>query len=86
MKLIFMGIEYPCAKAVKDVPGGRICAYAADGTAVFLATKVTDFTPYTLSGGEWDSPVASPEADMDALLIEHEFRLILLELGVEEKM
>lgn len=82
MKLKFMGQEYPCARAVKDEAAGTVRAYDGAGTPVFQAGKVTDFSGYVLEGGDWSEPLPPAEEDLDAMLVDHEYRLTLLELEV----
>ena len=82
MKLLCMDAEYLCARAEKNEAEGTVTAYDAENRVVFRAVKVTDFAPYTLTGGDWSAPQPSPQADMDAMLVDHEYRLTLLELDV----
>lgn len=86
MKLIVMGMEYACAKAVKNEAAGTVRAYDDTGTLVFQAVKVADFSAYTLKDGDWSVQLPTPEEDMDAMLVDHEYRLTLLELGQTEEV
>jgi len=86
MKLIFMGEEILCAKAVKDVSRGTVIAYSSAGAEVFRAEKVTDFSLFRTKDGSWSQAEPSPQEDADALLVDHEFRLTLLELGIAEEV
>lgn len=53
MKLICMGMEYPCVRAEKDEAAGTVTAYGETGTVVFRAVKVTNFSDYTIEDGNW---------------------------------
>lgn len=86
MKLKIMGEVYPCARAVRDETARAVRAYDGDGKPVFQAEKVTDFSLYTLEDGDWSLPEPLPEEDTDAMLVDHEYRLTLLELGVSEEV
>lgn len=82
MKLLVMGMEYPCERAVKDETAGSVYAFDEAGRIIFQALKVKDFSGYTLEGGEWSDPAPDERADMDAMLVDHEYRLTLLEQEV----
>lgn len=77
MKLLFMGEEITCASAIKDESAGTATAFSDSGAVVFQAKKVTDFSLFTLEGGEWmeaetvpttDERVSALESAMNALL------------------
>jgi len=53
---------------------------------VFRAEKVTDFSLFRTKDGSWSQAEPSPQEDADALLVDHEFRLTLLELGIAEEV
>lgn len=67
MKLICLGVEYPCARAERDETAGTVTAYDEAGAVVFRAVKVTDFSPYALEDGDWDPPSPTQAQRLEAL-------------------
>lgn len=62
MKLLFMGEEIICARAVKDESSGVVTAFSDSGAVVFQAKKVTDFSLFTLEDGAWADAETEPTA------------------------
>ena len=67
MKLICMGMEYPCVRAEKDEAAGTVTAYGETGSVVFRAVRVTDFSHYTLEEGEWSPSTPTRDQRLEAL-------------------
>lgn len=59
MVMTVYGQEIPCARAEKGADFVR--AYDEGGVCVFEASRVADFSGYTLDGGTWSA--AEPSAD-----------------------
>ena len=76
MKLNIMGEALPCARAEKNESAGTVTAYAGNGSVIFRATNVTDFSDYILEGGAWSVPEITEaeqlRADVDYLLMMQE--------------
>lgn len=53
--------EISCARAEKGTDFVR--AYDENGVCIFEASKVADFSGYTLDGGEWDEAATPPTND-----------------------
>lgn len=51
MVMTVYGQEIPCTRAERGVDFVR--AYDADGSCIFEAARVADFSGYTLEGGTW---------------------------------
>lgn len=51
MVMMVYGQEIPCQRVKKGADFVR--AYNAGGACVFEATKITDFSGYSLTGGAW---------------------------------
>lgn len=75
MNLIVLGQKIPCVKAAKDETSGTVCAWNAQGSEVFSAQKVTDFSIFAVEGGEWSEPPPTPEE-----------RLNIIEAAIERGM
>lgn len=58
MVMTVYGQEIPCACAEKGADFVR--AYDEGGACIFEASKVADFSGYTISGGSWET--AEPSA------------------------
>lgn len=65
MVLTFFGQELPCASAVKGET--FIKAFDTDGNTIFEASSVSDFSAYSLLGGEWDEPELSDRERIEEL-------------------
>ena len=71
MKLLFLGDEIPCAKAVKDEAAGTVIAFSENGSVIFEASKVTDFSLFALEGGEWSERKPTEKERIAALEVEN---------------
>lgn len=58
MVITVYGQEIPCTRAEKRTDFVR--AYDENGVCIFEASKVADFSGYTISGGSWET--AEPSA------------------------
>lgn len=58
MVMTVYGQEIACARAEKGTDCVR--AYDENGVCVFEASKVADFSGYTISGGTWSEAVTPP--------------------------
>ena len=67
MKLNIMGEALPCARAEKNESAGTVTAYADNGSVIFRATNVTDFSDYVPENGEWSEPEISDTQRIDEL-------------------
>lgn len=74
--VIAFGVDYSCEKAVKGPDYIRL--YDAVGNNIVSFEGVSDFAPYIISGGDW----AAPEPTIDDYLLDLDFRLSMVELGL----
>lgn len=82
MKVFFANETYDCAKAVRTEEKATL--YLEDGGKVdFIG--VSDWSAFTVEGGEWEKPEPTEEDDMNAMLVDHELRIMDLELGISEE-
>lgn len=65
MVIVAHGQEINCTRAEKGTDFVR--AYDESGVCVFEASRVTDFSGYTLSGGEWSTAEPSAEERIEEL-------------------
>lgn len=61
MVMTVYGQEIVCARAEKGTDFVR--AYDENGVCIFEASKVADFSGYTISGGTWSEAVTPPTND-----------------------
>lgn len=61
MVMTVYGQDIPCARAEKGTDFVR--AYDENGVCIFEASKVADFSGYTISGGTWSEAVTPPTSD-----------------------
>ena len=83
MKLFFFETQIDCDKAIKNESDGTVMAYF-DGSLVASYFGVSDFSAFSLIDGGWSEPEPSPQEQTDTLMLDHEERLIYLELGVND--
>jgi hypothetical protein len=74
--------EIECSRVEKG--DDYITAYDESGNAIGCYANITDFSRFAVEGGDWSIPEPSPQEQTDALILDHEERLIYLELGVNE--
>ena len=79
MKVIAFGEEFLCARAVKGKDYVEL--YGGDGTCLASFSGVSDFSGYRIEGGAWSDPVPAEADDINGMLVDHELRLSLLEIG-----
>lgn len=69
MVMTVYGQDIPCARAEKGTDFVR--AYDENGVCIFEASKVADFSGYTISGGTWSEAEPSDAeriAELEALV------------------
>lgn len=81
MKVIVYGEEFSCVRAVKG--GDYVELYDAGGTCFASFAGVSDFSGYRVEDGAWSDPEPEEADDINNMLVDHELRLSLLEIGVE---
>lgn len=65
MVMTVYGQNIPCARVEKGTDFVR--AYDESGVCVFEASRVTDFSGYTLDGGTWNTAEPSAEERIEEL-------------------
>lgn len=69
MVMTVYGQEIPCTRAEKGANFVR--AFDENGNCVFEAAKVTDFSGYALTGGEWSTAEPTPAEQVAAMAEEN---------------
>jgi hypothetical protein len=83
MTVTYNNISYECAEVVKH--SSYVELLNSNGNRIVqIAVFNNDYSGFELSGGEWSAPEPSPQEQTDALMLDHEERLIYLELGVND--
>jgi hypothetical protein len=81
MKVIIYGEEYQCFRAVK---GSDYVELYDDTTCIAKYSGISSFEGYEIEGGEWETPEPTQEDDINAMIVDHELRLTMLELGLDD--
>ena len=61
MTVYFYEVPYPCAKAVKGEDYVRL--YDEDGTITESFSGISDFSGFSIEGGEWSAPETPSGSD-----------------------
>ena len=69
---------------LENFPFGEVTAEDIENASGELVMTVTDWVPGVLPEPEEEKAAASAQDDIDTMLIDHEYRLTLLELGRTE--
>lgn len=75
-------VRYDCLRAVKR--GDRATLYLVDppGETVELI-GVSDWSGIAVEGGAWEEAAPDWREDMETMMVDQEYRITLLELGLE---
>lgn len=65
MQVIVNGEKYACARAVKGAD--YIQLYDAHGAVTVEFSGISDFSGYSISGGDWKNPAPTVDARLAAL-------------------
>ncbi len=88
--IVKMGaIEYDCLRAVRTKDRATLYLTPTPEDPVGGITElagVSDWSKITMEGGAWEQAAPDWREDMEAMAVDQEYRITLLELGLGEEV